>query len=229
MFSSGKFEDQSLLYIYIYIFGSSLTIDNALFSSLFFCFSEKKFILFFWEVPLLLYPHSLHSNPPLYVPRHSSGYLFHQNSVESGRRGYQLCSNYLGVISTLMQSIKLLQDIQCGGKKYILQETSSLLTDAAREGQIVLLSDANRCPFGCSSYSLSDCFQRWILGKPLSWPLPVLKKLCLRPLSYEALASSLIPKNSQSSLHTPTRLKPHFPKPIPLKKWGILLSCSYSS
>ena len=60
-------------------------------------------------------------------------------------------------------------------------------------------------------------------------PLPVLKKPCPRPLSYEALASSLLPKNSQSSPHTPTRLKPHFPKPIPLKKWGILLSCSYSS
>ena len=33
--------------------------------------------------------------------------------------------------------------------------------------------------------------------KPLSWLLPVLKKPCPRPLSYEALASSLLPKYSQ--------------------------------
>ena len=49
---------------FLYIFCSSSTTDNALFTFLFFYFLEKMSILYFWEISFLLYPPSLHSSPP---------------------------------------------------------------------------------------------------------------------------------------------------------------------
>ena len=49
---------------FLYIFCSSSTIDNALFTFLFFYFLEKMSILYFWEIPFPLYPPSLHFSPP---------------------------------------------------------------------------------------------------------------------------------------------------------------------
>ena len=61
----------------------------------------------------------------LYVKGHFLGYLSYQDSAEGGRKGCQLWSYCSGVISTLMQLIRLVQGFECGGGKYILQETSS--------------------------------------------------------------------------------------------------------
>ena len=49
---------------FLYIFCSSSTTDNALFTFLFFYFLGKMSILYFWEISFLLYPPSLHSSPP---------------------------------------------------------------------------------------------------------------------------------------------------------------------
>ena len=53
------------------------------------------------------------------------GYLSHESSAEGGGRGCLLWKHYSGVTSTLVQLIRLLQNIQCGVEGIPFQKASS--------------------------------------------------------------------------------------------------------
>ena len=121
MLSSGWSEDQFLIYMYCKFLTKLYTVHFLTF--LFLRENQNppfasKMLSFFYILPPCIL--TLH----LYVLRHFSGYLSHQNSTEGGRRGCKLRSYCPGVISTLMQLIWLVQGIQYRGRKYLFQEAS---------------------------------------------------------------------------------------------------------
>ena len=124
----------------------------------------------FWGFPLFYSPFPSILALHLYVLGDLSGYLSHQGSSGGGRQSCQLWSCYLGVIFSLMQLVRLVQSIECGDERCLLQENSS--HHPRRSRSLLLLSFPLSLGFdGVPIILWLSCFPRvsTVLGVCLSF------------------------------------------------------------